>query len=106
MQHSSYAPLIEFHGYSHSGFMSLRDNLLDALKKVFSEDDYKNVTFSEIKTKVIDTEKTDRPFLRMFSSEFAIVHQVIEVLEELGCEAEVEFIKITNYFDLRKKKKM
>ncbi len=82
MQNTSYAPLIEFHGYTHAEFMSLRDQLLIILKAVFSENDYKNVTFSEITAKVIDTNKKNRPFLRMFSSEYAIVQEIVDILKK------------------------
>lgn len=105
MQKNNYAPLIEFHGYVHSEFMRLKDQLSTALKKILSEDDYKNLTFSELTAKVVDTERKSRPFLRLYSSEYVIVHKIHDILESIGWEGEMEFIKITQYHDLRKKKK-
>ncbi len=104
MQKNSYSPLIEFHGYVHSEFMKLKDQLSEKLEKILSPDDYKNLTFSEITAKVVGTQKDDRPFLRLFSSEYVIVHKVHEILKNMDWEGEIEFIKISNYYDLRKKK--
>ena len=105
MQKNSYSPLIEFHGFVHSEFMRMKDHLSRELKKILSEDDYHNLTFSELTPKVIDIQRKDRPFLRLYSSEYVMVHKIHDILEKLAWEGEMEFIKITNYYDLRKKKK-
>lgn len=101
MQNINYAPLIEFHGFAHSEFEALKEKLKLALEKILSGEDYKNLTFSETTSKVIDTQEQARPFIRMFSSEYAVVHKVVYSLKEFGWKGEVEFIRITNYFDLR-----
>jgi hypothetical protein len=104
MQKTSYAPLIEFHGFTHSDVLKLKEKLSVSLKKELSKRDYGNLTFSEITTKVIDVTDVERPFIRMFSSDYIIIHKVVEFLKECKAQIEVEFIKITNYFDLRENK--
>lgn len=104
MQHTSYAPLIEFHGFSKAESLNVKEKISEALKKVLSEKDYDNLTFSEIPTEVVDVQGNQRPFIRMFSSEYAVVHKVIDLLKSLDWKGEIEFIKIANYFDLREKK--
>lgn len=103
MQKNNYAPLIEFHGYTNPEFMRLKDQLSEAMKKVLLEKDYENLTFSLTASKVVCVNNQNRPFLRLYSSEFDIVHKVHEILLKLKWETEIEFIKITNYYDLRKK---
>lgn len=101
MQKNNYAPLIEFHGFVHPEFAALKEKLKLALERILSEEDYKNLTFSETPAKVMDTQEQSRPFIRMFSSEYVVVHKVVDILKEFSWKGEVEFIKITNYFDLR-----
>lgn len=102
-QVNSYAPLIEFHGITPRKVSILKKKMLIHLKDMIPEKDYNNLTFSKKACQVVGINDDPRPFIRMYSSEFALVHKVVNALKICAYEGEVEFIKITNYFDLRKK---
>ena len=109
MQLTSYAPLIEFHGFVHSDVMKLKKTIPQELQKLVEkkkilQKDYENFTFHEISGEVKDISGNTRPFIRMYSSEHVLVHLFADILKNLKWSLEVEFIKITHYMDLRPKK--
>lgn len=101
MHPNNYAPLIEFHGFTSPAVTKLRKLMTAALSTKLMKKDYNNLIFSEVMAKVEDVELNKRPYIRFYSSDFDIVHKVVDVLKELKWKGEIEFIKITNYFDLR-----
>lgn len=98
---NNYSPLLQFHGFEVAEIEKTKKILAEHLKDKISEKNYENLTFSAIETKVQDVNGKDRPFLRMYSSEYDMVHTIRLILEQNNWKYEIEFIKITNYFDLR-----
>ncbi len=95
------APLIEFHGFMAFDATELQKKITDYAKDKMKEHDSKNLAFTVYENTVYDIGGTKRPFLRFYSSEYALVHMVIECLRNLGWKGEVEFVKITQFWDLR-----
>jgi hypothetical protein len=96
------APLIEVHGHSEEKAKEVIDLLKQGLKDKISKQDYKNLTFSIVPSVVIDMNDKPRPFIRFYSREYSIIHNIVEILRVDKWKGEIDTIILQNYFDLRK----
>ncbi len=97
----TFAPLIELHGFLPDTAEKFLITIKNGLQKKLEKLDYDNLVFSIFETKVIDSTGAPRPFIRFISTEYRIVHEIVEYLLSIQWKGEVEFVKLNQFWDLR-----
>jgi hypothetical protein len=95
------APLIELHGYTKEEAEELKELLKKNLESLLGKKNFSNLVFSFCPTEVVDIKGNPRPFIRFYSTEYVIVHQIEQYLRKIKWKGEIEFNKITQFHDLR-----
>ena len=94
-------PLIELRGFAARDAKKFLPELQAALKAKLDSRDQKHLVFEIVPSKVIDINGNSRPYLRLYSREFALFHKIVECLREMKWEGEIDVVMLQNYQDLR-----